>query len=187
MVKVAQPLFPEGRSNPWVPSGPSPPTTLRPISQKQTGGEGGADRAKCAWGCVSDSDNNKDAVTDPLPCITWTPTAGDGGQGILDITTNQPDQMPRSQSLIQVLLTPRPAATTLFPELPPPKGKGIHLLKKFFRPPEHSSAFWCQQKEVPAGPHPNPSFTGSVSLSASSSPQTQNLKEIIFQGLFTPP
>lgn len=67
--------------------------------------------------------------------------------------------------LIQVLLTPSPAATTLFPELPPPKGKGIHLLKKFFLPPEHSSAFWCQQKEVPAGPHPNPSFTGSVSPS----------------------
>lgn len=87
------------------------------------------------------------------------------------------------QSQVSDLKTP----TTLLPEPPPPQEKGIHRLKDFFLPPEHSPVFWCQQKEVPAGPHPNPSFTGSVSLSASSSPQTQKLKEIIFQGLFAPP
>ena len=75
-----------------------------------------------------------------------------------------------------VPLTPCPAGTTMFPEAPPPQEKGLHLSKKSFLPPE-SSVFWRQQKEVPAGPGPHlkPSFTGSVSLTASSFPETQNL------------
>lgn len=96
MGKVAEPPFPEKGSNPWIPSGPSPPTTHRPISQKQIGGEGGANRAKCAQGCGSDSDDNQDGVTDPLYNVDSQQQVT-RGQGTPDITTNQPEQMLWSQ------------------------------------------------------------------------------------------
>ena len=75
-----------------------PPPTLTPISQKQTGGGDDADGAKCARGGGRIVTITKmGSLTLPPAGIMQTPTTGDGGQGIPDITTNQPEQMPQCQ------------------------------------------------------------------------------------------
>lgn len=76
-------------------------------------------------------------------------------------------------------IIPCPAATRLLPEPPHPQERGLHLQRKFFLPPESSSVLGLGQREVPAGPHPNPFFTGSVSLSASSIPQAESLDLLV--------